>query len=366
MRLTANDAFEIMTWVLNPHEPWVIVDAGAHHGNVAEQILTRFPHATVYAFEPARETFATLKERERVRPGLRAVNAALGEENGHATIHVNRESMTTSLLTPSRRGMEFYGEWLDEVRSERVEVLRLDDWARANGVSAVHAMKIDVQGFEASLLRGAERLLRESVLAVYSEAQLIPEYEGASTYSDIDTLLRSYGFGLHQIIDIHFKGNLHETACCDAIWIKQDALDRLRMNPRAGAQLRPSARITALLDDLADRGAQRIGVYGAGLHTRRLMAEAMADSHARIACVIDDDPGRHGTRLWGLPVLSPAQALGSGVDCVVLSSDSHEDAMWSRSRIFRDRGVPVMRLYGVGDPLPEFIGATSCAASSRR
>ncbi|MGP1309266.1 MAG: FkbM family methyltransferase, partial [Phycisphaerales bacterium] len=215
MRLTAHDAFEMMSWVLDASRPLTIVDAGAHEGVVAAQMLRVFPRATVYAFEPIRETFETLSRRAETTPGIKPVHAALGDAPGTAEMFVNRHSMTTSLLPASERGTAYYGDWLECVRKERVEVVRLDAWAAREGIDAVHAMKIDVQGFEAPMLRGAERLLRESVVAVYSEAQLIPEYEGASTYSDIDLQLREYGFGLHQIVDVHFKGTLHETACCD-------------------------------------------------------------------------------------------------------------------------------------------------------
>lgn len=345
MRLTAYDAFEIMTWVLDPNEPWTIIDAGAHEGVVADHMLAAFPRATVYAFEPIPETFETLARRAQSSPRLRPVHAALGDANGHAEMHVNRHSMTTSMLPASERGVAYYGEWLDCVRKERVDVVRLDDWARRNGVDAVHAMKIDVQGFEAQMLRGAERLLRESVVAVYSEAQLIPEYEGASTYSDIDSILRDYGFGLHQIVDIHFKGTLHETACCDALWIKQPVLDELRLRPHPNARLRPGARILGIFEDLAASGTHRVGIYGAGLHTRTRMAEPMAESPAPIVCVIDDDASRQGSRLWGLPIVSREQAIGLGVDAVVLSSDSHEDALWANAKVFRDAGIPVVRLY---------------------
>ncbi len=346
MRLTVHDAFQIMTWVIDPSEPVTIVDAGAHEGVVAAQMLEHFPRATVHAFEPIRETFETLCRRAETTPGLRPVHAALGDAPGTAEMFVNKHSMTTSMLKASAQGRAYYGEWLDCVRKEPVDVVRLDDWAERERIGPVHAMKIDVQGFEGPMLRGATRLLRESVVAVYSEAQLIPEYDGASTYSDIDLILREHGFGLHQIVDIHFKGALNETACCDAIWIKQDALDKLRARPRPGADLTPHGRIMGVLNQLAADGAQRVGVYGAGLHTRRRMAEPMAESPVPIVCIIDDDPARRGSRMWGLPIVTPEQAIGLGVDAVVLSSDSYEDKLWAGAQPFRDEGIPVIRLYG--------------------
>lgn len=363
MRLTEYDAFEMMSWVLDPEGEWTIVDAGAHEGVVSEKILETFPRSVVYGFEPVPETFKALRARADRLPRLRTVNAALGSSNARAKINVNKNSWTASFLDPSERGVAYHGDWLERQRTEEVEIVRLDDWASDNGVRAVHAMKIDVQGFEGALIEGASRLLSESVVTVYSEAQLIPEYRGATTFGEIDTALRALGFGLHQIVDIQTKGDLQETSCCDALWIKQDALDRLRRNPPATSAMGRTERLRAVFQRLDDRGRQTIGVYGGGFHTRRALAEVLMDCPARVACIIDDDTRRQGGRLWGFPIVSREQALAMAVDAVVLSSDLYEDELWANSRVFRDAGIEIVRLYGasVRDAserrLAEMIGA---------
>ncbi|MEM1166461.1 MAG: hypothetical protein AAGI30_09260 [Planctomycetota bacterium] len=94
----------------------------------------------------------------------------------------------------------------------------------------------------------------------------------------------------------------------------------------------------------ARRNLNRVAIYGAGLHTRR-MAGALADPPVDIVCIIDDDPLRAGSRLWNIPVVSRTDVLHMGINAIVLSSDTAEDAMWRASATLRDAGLHVIRLY---------------------
>ena len=108
---------------------------------------------------------------------------------------------------------------------------------------------------------------------------------------------------------------------------------------------KPSAALLAAFLKLATAGHHRVGVYGAGTHTRAA-GGALADPPVEVVCVIDDDPRRAGRRLFGFPILSAAAALGLGLDAVVLSSDSFEDELWTGAAGLRAAGIPVLRLYG--------------------
>lgn len=87
-------------------------------------------------------------------------------------------------------------------------------------------MKLDLQGLEARALSGAGAFL-DSITAVYAEAQIVPLYDGAATLTDIDMLLRSRGMVLHQIHHIFSNGVEQQTTCCDALWLRADALRQL-------------------------------------------------------------------------------------------------------------------------------------------
>ncbi|MFO0972696.1 MAG: glycosyltransferase family 4 protein [Phycisphaerae bacterium] len=118
---------------------------------------------------------------------------------------------------------------------------------------------------------------------------------------------------------------------------------------RSDAPPSPGERVVRALGD----APMAFWLYGTGWHTHRLLGEVArwrARGHALLG-FLDDDPARIGRRWFGLPVISPAAlALGGEPDvgraAVVLSSDSAESQLWSRSAALRAAGVRVMRLYG--------------------
>lgn len=98
------------------------------------------------------------------------------------------------------------------------------------------------------------------------------------------------------------------------------------------------------LEQCALDGHARVGIYGAGTHTRGVGA-ALMDPPVEVACIIDDDPRRAGERMWGFEIITPDKALEAGIDAVVLSANSIEKLLWERSERFRDAGVSTYRLY---------------------
>lgn len=104
-------------------------------------------------------------------------------------------------------------------------------------------------------------------------------------------------------------------------------------------------RMNEAIGALASAGVERIALYGAGAHTRALSG-TLRDCPLEVACIVDDDPARQGGRLWGFPIVSPAEALRQfAFEAVLLSSDAHEAALWQKCKAFRERGVPTLRVY---------------------
>jgi len=216
------DAFETVAGILSDRSPEVIVDIGAHIGSTCDRLLAVFPTSRVWAFEPVASTFNRLSMRVGNHPRVDVARLAVGSDNGEIEIYVNGFADTSSALAPTEACRRYHGEKVDPIRNEQVEMVRLDDWAARSGAGDIEVMKVDVQGLELEVLRGAERLLTTTVRAVLSEAQLAPIYQGAATFSEIDLYLRSCGFVLHQVCRIASCGAERRTTCCDALWVRED------------------------------------------------------------------------------------------------------------------------------------------------
>jgi len=102
-----------------------------------------------------------------------------------------------------------------------------------------------------------------------------------------------------------------------------------------------AALLGGLLSSLAGRS---IAVYGAGRHTLELR-EVFLRAPIRLGAFLDDDAGRHGATLWGVPIVGPERAADLGVTDIVISSWLHEDSMRAGCAPLERAGLRVHGLY---------------------
>jgi glycosyltransferase involved in cell wall biosynthesis len=102
-----------------------------------------------------------------------------------------------------------------------------------------------------------------------------------------------------------------------------------------------AARLRDLLARLAGRS---IVIHGTGRHSLEL-ASVLAESPAKIVAFTDDDPKRHGQKLWNWPIVSPAAAARTGAGEVVISSWMNQDVIWERREVYEQQGLKVHRVY---------------------
>jgi FkbM family methyltransferase len=111
----------------------------------------------VHGFEPLLECYARLVRLRELNPQIRFKfnNVALGEKEGSLPIAYNPEgdSRNASLVPGTR-----------SAQTLEVPVRRLDKYIEENIASPerIRLIKIDVEGFEYSVLRGLEKFLRET------------------------------------------------------------------------------------------------------------------------------------------------------------------------------------------------------------
>lgn len=161
--------------------PTTLVDVGANTGYWAERFLRHVP-AEYVAVEPDPRAFADLSNRF---PQARLHNAAAGAEPGRLRLNLTTESVYSTAGTylpdvPIKT---------DVIDQADVEVVTLDSLLVPDGQIVV---KVDVQGFELDVLRGANALLDRST-AVILEAPLWPTTEHDSDLGALATILRRHG-----------------------------------------------------------------------------------------------------------------------------------------------------------------------------
>lgn len=196
----------------------MIFEVGAADGRDCDEYRRLFPGSTVHAFEPLPANFAKLQLRAEADPQIRAHRLALSDRAGRATFHVAAWSDASSLLPAQNTGSTFDAYQASTTTIE-VDTDTLDAVANRHGVQAIDILKIDAQGAELAILKGAENLLSSgSIRLIYTEAQFRPLYRGAGTFAEIATYLAQHGFVLHNLYNINH--NQRGEACwCDAMFL---------------------------------------------------------------------------------------------------------------------------------------------------
>ncbi len=86
-----------------------------------------------------------------------------------------------------------------------VAATTIDNWSRKNAIGTIDFMKLNVQGAELDILKGARDSLAP-VLGIDLEVSFVESYLGRPMFSDIDAFLRGNGFHFFDLFGLHNMG----------------------------------------------------------------------------------------------------------------------------------------------------------------
>lgn len=162
------------------------VDIGANIGAVLRHIVAVAPRGRHIAYEPLPELAARLATDF---PGVDVRNAAVSDRAATATFHRNRARSTRSSLDP-------LGHAAAELEPFEVRLVALDEDLPAGYVPAL--VKIDVEGAEEQVLRGAARTLSTHAPTVILEHNVAARHFGTRSET-IHALLAAAGLRVFDI-----------------------------------------------------------------------------------------------------------------------------------------------------------------------
>lgn len=200
---------------LNYKNNIVVYDIGANRGDFCS-LLARFPNvSTVYCFEPLPDVFQELTQNTKNLNNIKCFQAALGERSGIGRMHANDFNPSSSILPMDSLHMEEFPQSRNSHEIE-VRVVRLDDTVREFKLLPPDFIKIDVQGFEDRVINGGREIIRKARFCML-ELSLVSLYEKSSLITDINSLMRSLGFGLINIVG-RIKGKSGEILQLDGLY----------------------------------------------------------------------------------------------------------------------------------------------------
>lgn len=186
------DSLELLE-LLRPHPPLVIYDVGANVGTWSLLAKAIFPHAQIHAFEPLPVHVEPFRQNTQAVDGLFLHEIGLGSQPARTYMNVTDFSDASSLLPLTETGKR---QWhLQQVQEVPVQIHRLDDWIAAQQMPNPDLIKLDVQGYELEVLRGAETALA-GVAAVLAEVSFFEIYRGQCLFHELTEYLSDSGFRL--------------------------------------------------------------------------------------------------------------------------------------------------------------------------
>jgi FkbM family methyltransferase len=207
-------------------QPWLkafgfvtVLDIGANVGDFAYTIRPLLPAAQIYSFEPLPDCYQRMLEHLPDKAKFQAFNVGLGDQTGELEFQRSDHSPSSSFLKMAAAHKSAFPSTAGS-QTLKVRVERLDDIAAQLTITAPLLIKIDVQGYEAHVLRGGENTIRRAS-ALIVETSFATLYEGQPLFSDVYDILTRWGFTylgpLDQFCDPHDNRPLQQ----DSLFVKR-------------------------------------------------------------------------------------------------------------------------------------------------
>ncbi len=161
----------------------VVLDIGANIGDTALHIAKILNNkGTVYAFEPSPGVFKRLEKNVSINPfsNVKLFNVALGDAEGELSFVSTREQHTGGAYVSK-----------DLKTGTQVKVTTLDRFVEQNNIVHIDLIKVDTEGFELFIVKGAENTLRKLRPTLFMEVSENLLQRAGTSGSQLIALLES-------------------------------------------------------------------------------------------------------------------------------------------------------------------------------
>lgn len=210
---------------LTPQRKWftglkldTIIDVGAYIGSFAFAMRTMFPEAAIHSFDPMAENIEKISRLMKRDQRFFSYQTALGDRQGSIDFWKSSFPASSSVLEMD----EFHKQAFPESSTNEkitVPIARLDDFMPTIQLGDNVLLKIDVQGFELAVLKGAEKTLKQT-RHVISEVSYRRLYRDQALFDDVYKFLLQKGFQFGGLFDSLYSPSDGSVLQSDALFFK--------------------------------------------------------------------------------------------------------------------------------------------------
>lgn len=170
-----------------PSDP-VILEAGGHFGEDTIRMKIIWPKATMHVFEPLSSSFEKMISDTKDLSSVFCYPYALTTFSGKTNFYIDIPNNAASSIG-------YPVEWNENEFNKtpiQVSCITINEWAKANNISKIDFMWLDMEGHELFALQNASNILK-TVKAIFTEVSFVPIRQGSCLYTDLKNFLESQG-----------------------------------------------------------------------------------------------------------------------------------------------------------------------------
>lgn len=170
-----------------------IIDVGASDGGFASRSRLLFPKAQIYSIEALENSYEKLVKRFEGDKKFKAFNIGVSDREGKTSFFLcDNNTGSSSLLKMGDLHKEAYPHTSKNTEIH-IDVTTMDQLFEKEIVEEGVLLKLDVQGAELLVLKGAESLLKK-VSVIFTEISFNELYENSVLFETLQDYLRNFGF----------------------------------------------------------------------------------------------------------------------------------------------------------------------------
>ena len=136
----------------------ILFDVGANIGNYSKVLKETFPNAQIFAFEPFSIPFKNLAELSATNSNIKSFQIGLSDKEESLIIYSSDEY--SEIGGVYNRDLIFHD--IPHSKQEKSRFKTTENFCLENKIDHIHFMKIDVEGHELSVLKGALSFLENA------------------------------------------------------------------------------------------------------------------------------------------------------------------------------------------------------------
>jgi FkbM family methyltransferase len=196
----------------NGFEPGSIIDIGAYHGEWSRMARRHFPGAQIYMFEANPEQ----------EPILSSVVKEIGAAEYRIALLGSKPADSVRFFVKGTGSSVLEENTSLPGSVAQFPMATLDSVLIGKALPGPYFLKLDVQGFELEVLRGAQQILQETEAALL-EVSLLEYNKGAPMFAEVVAFMDAQGFAVYDISGFYRRESDDALYMVDLLFVRANS-----------------------------------------------------------------------------------------------------------------------------------------------